>query len=154
MDWLYRRNLERISIQNEQKAEAQAKDYVHLYVLAETCEMPELQDSIMNLFRARPTCALGWFPTLEVSQVYKGTSETSPLRAYIIDTFIFKSQDWTADDDNGGRLGELTAQLEAGNREFVLDCYEALVIARGLIEDPNKKPSCTYHVHEEGNECK
>ena len=160
VNWLYRRTLKKLSPDCEDGAMDQVALYIELYIDAEnTYNMPELQNSITDLFRARPTCSLGWFPTEEIGQIYEETSKSSPLRRYIVDTFVFKSYGWKASSNVAERFpkreDKLRAQLDAGNQQFVLDCYDALMetVSQGKIEDPNDKPRCTYHVHEEGEKC-
>lgn len=154
-NWLYRRILTRISKDDEEDAMYQVELYMKLYFEAEKFETHDLQNSILDTFRARPTCADGWFPDDIISAIYEDTKTPALLRRYVVDTPVFKAYHWDF-DGHKTRL-ELEEQLLNGNREFVIDCSEALlklVMARKKVQDPNKKEACTYHVHERGEMCK
>ena len=162
--WLYRKKLNAIS-DNEFFAKKEAKLYVELYLKACVWEIHELQNALMDQLRFRRTCELGYFPRHTIGRVYTWTSSQSPLRSYIVDSFIYKGIEWNED---GGikdpidtdfiltRQRALKNQLDAGNQEFVLDCYEALfqLCAKSKIRDPDRRTGCVYHTHKEGEKCR
>lgn len=150
--WLYRRTIPAISTDDEDLAQAQARNYIGLYLSAGKWDLPGLQNSIIDLLRARPTCDLGWFPRSLVKKIYVNTNIGSPLRSYVVDTFIAKSYYW----DESQRQIMVSEHLGYGNGRFVVECYEAVmgIVARNKIRDPNRKGACLYHVHEKGKKCK
>ena len=158
ISWLYRKNLMAISTTNEKVAKKEATIYLNLYLRACEWDMHELQNALMDRVRVRTTCEYGFFPRKLVDKIYKSTSPASPLRSYIVDSFIFKGVRW--DEARGlvdledpasilTRKRALKRQLDAGNQEFVLECYEALfkLCAKSRIRDPDRKTGCVYHSH-------
>ncbi|KAL6717256.1 hypothetical protein ACLMJK_005171 [Lecanora helva] len=145
--WLSSRTLPYIFIDDEESAKRQATLYVKLYIFAENMYMSDLQNFIVDVFRAIPTCRNGWFPPELISYVYGQSRSDSPLRRYILETFIFKSHKSSVPR----RMENLKEQLDAGNQAFVFDCWKALfkIIKRTKIRDPNSDPrdAYMYHVH-------
>lgn len=164
ISWLYRKNLKPISTADEDDAKEEVELYIDLYLRACDWNMPELQNALLDRIRVRSTCEYGFFPRKLINTIYKRTQPLSPLRSYIVDSFIHKGIEW---DEDGGledpidaqytltRKRALTVQLEAGNQDFVLDCYEALfqLCAKSKIRDPDRKTGCVYHRHESGGKC-
>ena len=122
--------------------------------------MIDLQNLTMDRLRDQSNCVLNCLQRhqyLSIKTLYTLTETHSPLRSFIVDTFIFKSDQWQPHEgENGGRVAMLKEQLKAGNEDFVLDCYETLVeaAARSKIRDLNRRAGCAYHTHEDGRKCK
>lgn len=138
--------------------------YAALYISAGEWEIHDLQNALMDRLRARQTCVYGYFPRDFIHKIYQKTEPQSPLRSYIVDSFLYKSVKWNEareleDPVNANfiltRKRALKNQLDAGNQDFVLDCYEALfqLCAKSKIRDPDRKICCVYHVHGEGEGC-
>lgn len=133
--WLYRKNLNAISTTDEEVAKEEVALSVDLYLRACKWKMPELQNALMDRMRVRTTCVHGFFPRKLIKTIYESTESLSPLRSYIVDSFIYKGTQWDEDAEIEDPIDEhffltrksaLRTQLDAGNQEFVLDCYEAL----------------------------
>ena len=167
INWLYRRNLKAISTDpdSEEVAKEEAALYVDLYTRACVWEIRDLQNELIDRLRLRETCEYGFFPPHLISKIYKSTSIQSPLRSYVVDSFIFKGVGWNAsakipDLDNVShtltRRRALKKQWDAGNQVFALDCYEALfqLCDKSNIHDPDRKIGCVYHTHKGGEKCK
>ena len=163
ISWLYRKKLNAISI-TDRVAKEQATLYVDLYLRACEWGIRELQNALMDRLRDRQTCVYGFFPRKMIKKVYEETEAQLPLRSFLVDSFIYKSIGWNKnarlrDQINGDlfltRKRALGIQLSAGNRDFVLDCYEAMfqLCAKSRIRDPYKKTGCVYHSHNEGEKC-
>ena len=164
ISWLYRKNVKAISTTSEDDAKEETELYVNLYLRACTWEMHELQNALLDRVRVRTTCVYGYFPRTLIKTIYERTQPLSPLRSYIVDSFIFKGIKWNEDDclvdlyDPGHmvtRQRALKTQLDAGNQDFVLDCYEALfqLCAKSKIRDPDRRTGCVYHTHKPGGSC-
>ena len=52
-------------------------------------------------------------------------------------------------------MARLKSQLDYDNQEFVLECFEALMqfTPKSKLCAPDRKTACTYHKHEDGEEC-
>ena len=116
----------------------------------------------MDRLRVRQTCKYEYFPQCFIQKIYANTGSDSPLRSYIVDSFIHKGIEWNENfpdpvDSNMAltRTRALQYQWEGGNQAFALDCYEALfqLCAKSKIRDPDKKTGCVYHKHMEGERC-
>lgn len=165
ISWLYRKEIKAISI-TDWVAKEQATLYVDLYLRACAWEIYGLQNAIMDRLRARQTCVYGFFPRQTIKKVYEETEARSPLRSFLVDSFIYKGIGWektaglrdpiTGDLHVLTRKAVLKKQLAAGNRDFVLDCYEALfqLCAKSRIRDPYKRTGCVYHIHKGGKTCR
>lgn len=164
ISWLYRKSLKAISTADEEVAMEEAELSVRMYLRACEWDMHELQNALIDRVRVRTTCVYGCFPQQLIKTIYEKTEPTSPLRSYIVDSFIYKGIEWDeeanieapiAGDDLLTRKSALKTQLDAGNQTFVLDCYEALfqLCAKSKIRDPDRRTGCVYHTHEEGEEC-
>ena len=164
ISWLYRKNLKAISTTDEEVAEKEAALYICTYFRACEWDMHELQNALIDRVRVRSTCVYGYFPRQLIKAIYANTEPTSPLRSYIVDSFIYKGIKWNEDakienpiagHDFLTRKWALKTQLAAGNQDFVLDCYEALfqLCAKSKIRDPDRRTGCVYHTHEEGEKC-
>ena len=171
ISWLYRKTVKAISTDDEEIAKKEVGVYICLYFKACIWDMHELQNALMDRIRARPTCELGYFPPRLIKLIYDvikifcgDTKPLCPLRSYIVDSFIYKGMKWNegngpTDPHDGDciltRKRALKAQMDAGNHEFVLDCYEALfqLCAKSKIRDPDRKTGCLYHKHKEGERC-
>ena len=164
ISWLYRRTLNPISTADEDVAKEEVALYIYLYLKACDWNMLELQNALLDQIRVRPTCEYGFFPRKLINTIYNRTQPLSPLRSYVVDSFIHKGIEWNEEGDledptdpeyTWTRKRALKVQLEAGNREFVLDCYEALfqLCAKSKIRDPDRKTGCVYHKHESGGKC-
>lgn len=161
--WLYRKTLNAISTTDDSVAEEEATLYVGLYLRAYEWDIHELQNALMDRLRARITCVYGYFSRKLIKTIYENTKSPSPLRSYVVDSFIYKGIRW--DEDAGiedlihegfmTRKTALKSQLDAGNYLFVLDCYEALfqLCAKSKIRDPDRRTGCAYHTHREGERC-
>lgn len=164
ISWLYRKKLNAISTIDEEVAEEEVTLYVGLYLRACEWDMHELQNALIDRMRTRPTCRLGFFPRRLIKTIYENTKSLSPLRSYIVDSFIYKGIQW---EEGAGieapydgchiltRKRALKHQWDAGNQDFVLDCYEAIfqLCAKSKIRDPGRRTGCVYHTHEEGGKC-
>lgn len=161
--WLYRKKLNAIS-KIDELGEEEATLYVDLYLRAGVWEIHDLQNALVDRLRTRQTCVYGFFPRKLIHKIYEETEPQSPLRSYIIDSFLYKSVEWgeareLEDPINANiiltRKRALKNQLDAGNQDFVLDCYEALfqLCAKSKIRDPDRKTGCVYHTHKEGGAC-
>lgn len=159
--WLYRNYLNAISTTDEEVAEKEVALSVDLYLRACEWDMPELQNALMDRMKLRTTCVHGFFPRKLIKTIYESTESLSPLRSYIVDSFIYKGIQWDEDAEIEDPIYEnffltrksvLRTQLDAGNQEFVLDCYEALfqLCAKSEIRDPDRRTGCVYHAHKRG----
>ena len=155
VNWLYRGSLKDICV--EDVANLQAIQYIILYTQAEDWVIPALQNKIMDKLRAWTTGIWDCFPCdCDVIQhIYERTPRDSPLRFYVVDSFLSKSSLWDADCEDGGRATRLKSQLDCGNQEFVLECYEALMqlTPKSKLRAPDRKKGCTYHKHRYGEKC-
>lgn len=162
--WLYRKTLKAISTTDEEDAQEEAALYISLYLRACDWKILELQDAVIDALRLRKTCEYGFFPRKLIKKIYESTKSTSPLRSYIVDSFLHKGIEWNegaglADPVTGSlnltRKRALKTQLDAGNQDFVLDCYEALfqLCARSKIRDPDRRTGCVYHRHGRAGKC-
>jgi len=158
LNWIYRKNLTAISTTDKKEAIRQARLYSYLYLYVEELDMQDLQNYIMDIFRARTTCPLEWFPTDVIGDIYDYTASDSQLRKYIVDVFVSRSCSWASGTaGSGGRIGMLMRdQSEAGNHQFVAECYGALagMAQKSKSKNPNRKAKCLYHVHVNGKKCK
>ncbi len=164
ISWLYRKILKAICTTDEKVAEEEAILYINTYLRACEWEMQGLQNALMDRMRVRTTCTQVKFSKDLIKSIYRTTQPLSPLRSYMVDTFIYECVEW---DVNGTLIDPnhpsfvltrkiaLKIQLNAGNQEFVLDCYEALfqLCAKSKIPDPACKTGCVYHTHKEGEMC-
>ena len=162
--WLYRKTLKAISTTDEEVAQREAALYISLYLRACAWKIFELQDALIDELRLRKTCEYGFFPRKLIKKIYESTKSPSPLRSYMVDSFLHKGIKWNegarlADPVTGSliltRKRALKNQLDAGNQDFVLDCYEALfqLCARSKIRDPDRRTGCVYHRHVEAGKC-
>ena len=162
--WLYRKTLKAISTTDEEVAQREAALYISLYLRAGDWKILELQDALIDELRLRKTCEHGFFPRKLIKKIYERTKSPSPLRSYIVDSFLHKGIKWNErarlTDPVTARLNltrkrALKNQLDAGNQDFVLDCYEALfqLCARSKIRDPDRRTGCVYHRHVEAGKC-
>lgn len=151
--WLYRRTLPQLHSSDESRAKSQVSQYIALYLMAESWEVRDLQNLIIDTIKARKTCDMGWFPVEPIKDIYKATAQGSKLRHFLVDYFLFKSSKW----DLVKRHEELEEQLMFGNLVFVLECYEGLYSmaykSKMKDRDPLKQGMCEYHVHEQGKGC-
>ena len=163
ISWLYGRKLKTISATDEDLAKEEAALYINAYLRACEWAIYDLQNALMDRLRVRQTCEYGYFPRHIIQHIYTNTESDSPLRSYIVDSFIHKGIEWDEDLDDPvnpnvalTRTRALQKQLDAGNQAFVLDCYEALfqLCAKSRIRDPDKKTGCVYHRHHKGEECR
>ena len=149
IQWLYRGTLPAVNMDDESIAKHQVTNLVNLYLKAQVLAMPALLDAIIDRLRARETCRLGWFPSNLIKLIYQSSGTHLPLRRYIVNSFLYKTSQWVDDDDDDDdSLDEaLRDQLDAGNTEFVRECYIALYkkCKNIVFEDPNKEPERTYH---------
>lgn len=151
-NWLYRGSLKDICVENEDVAKNLAIQYVILYTRAEKWAIPALQNKIMDKLHAWSTSIRHLFPRYLTRQVYEATPRDSPLRSYLVDSFLAESSLWVADC---ARAATLKSQLNYGNQEFVLECFEALIqlTPKSKLRAPDRKIACTYHKHEDGKRC-
>ena len=161
--WLYGRKLKKISTTDEDLAKKEAALYINAYLSACEWAIYDLQNALMDRLRVRQTCEYGYFPQQAIKYIYANTESDSPLRSYIVDSFIHKGIEWNGNlpdliNSNVAltRTRALQKQLDAGNQAFALDCYEALfqLCAKSKIRDPDKKTGCVYHKHMEGEHCR
>jgi len=147
MQYFYRGTLIEVSLDNEDEAKDQVRGYVDLYLTAETLKLPKLQNLIIDRLRARKTCYLGWFPRAGIQMVYEKTGSSDPLRALIVDSFLFKSKEWYEGGESVTRIEAIARQILGGNVVFVAECYEALfrLCSESRITDPAKKRAGRYH---------
>ena len=153
VNWLYRGSLKDICVENEDMAETQVRQYIMLYSRAEQWAIPTLQNKIMDLWT---TSDWDWSCDVDkIHSVYKRTLRDSPLRSYVVDGFLSLGLLLNADCENGERAALLKSQLDYGNQEFVLDCFEALMqlTPKSKLRAPYGKTGCTYHKHKDGEEC-
>lgn len=163
ISWLYRKRLKAISTTDAKVAKEEVTLHVDLYLRACVWKMHELQNALMDLLKAGPTCPYEFPPRALIKKIYQNTAPQSPLRSYIVDSFIYKGVKRNEHAELPDLIGEykkfsrkiaLNSQLEAGNHEFVLDCYEALLqlCAKSRIRDSDRGPGYVDHSHVEGRE--
>ena len=155
VNWLYRGSLKDICVENEDMVEAQVRQYVTLYSYAESWAIPALQNKIMDKLCAWTRGIWDWSTCHMIHYIYKNNPGDSPLRSYLVDSFLSKSSLWDADCKNGRRAAQLKSQLDYGNKEFVIECYEAIMqlTPKSKLRAPDSKIECTYHKHEDGARC-
>ena len=155
VNWLYRGSLKDICVENEDMAKDQAILYILLYTSAEKWAIPALQNKIMDKLHAWTTSIWYWFSDCWTRLVYEATPRDSPLRCYLVDSVLAQSSLWEADYENGGRTAQLKSQLDFGNQEFVLECFEALMqlTPKAKLRAPDRKSACTYHKHKDRKKC-
>ena len=123
--------------------------------MAESWSIAPLKNLIIDTIKARQTCHYGWFPTDLIEHVYAGTSKGSLLRRYIVDSFLFKTSTSVWGEET--RAKALKNQADAGNVDFLLECYEGLFgmayKSRMRNRDPGRRGRCFYHEHERGVSC-
>ena len=155
VNWLYRGSLKDICMEDKDVAKAQVKQYVWLYIKAEQWAIPALQNKIMDRLTAWTIDIWDCFTCENIDLIYKNISGGSPLRSYVVDSFLTQSSLWDADSEKGGRAARLKSQLDSGNKQFALECFEALMqlISRSELLAPGRKIGCTYHKHEDGEKC-
>ena len=142
-------------MKNEYMAKVQVNGYIVIYLNAERWAIPGPQNNIMDNFRAwtirssdRPRDTL-------IGYIYKYTSRGSPLRSYVVDSFLSQSSLWDADSENDRPAARLKAQLDYDNQKFVLECFKAVMqltstselLAQGI------KMGYTYHKYKKGEKC-
>ena len=156
--WLYKKTLDELDPDAEDKAKEKMLEYLELYFRATEWEIHDLANDIMDRFRGRFQCEDGYFPAFLIKKIYDNTGPGEPLRRYIVDNFLFKSSDWHPDD----LQDSFSHHAEKGNTDFLLDCYRgALALAKKKILDPFldtrdsecEVSECEYHFHEVGTEC-
>lgn len=121
--WLDTYTLEPMDTNDDESSKEVMLKYLELYLQATEWEIQDLENTIMDHFRLRRTCDDGYFPAFLIKKIYENTDKDSPLRCYIVDSFVFKSSGWYDEDI----LKKFVHHFEKGNREFVLDCYKAAV---------------------------
>ncbi len=155
VNWLYRGSLKEICVENEDVARIQVINYVMLYIRAEDWAIPAFQNKIMDKLCAWATSIWDWFPCYVISYMYKHTPRDSPLRSYVVDSFLSQRSLWNTDCENDGQAAQLKSQVDYGNKEFVLQCFGALMqlTPKSKLRAPDKKSGCTYHKHADGEKC-
>ena len=146
VNWLYRGNLKDICEENEDVAACQVIQYIYLYTSAEKWAIPALQNKIMDKLHAWKASLWGWFHSYSIRHVYKHNPKGSPLRSYLVDSFLAE----------GSLCGkDLKLELDCGNHEFAVECFEALMqlTPKSKLRAPDRKIACTYHKHEDGKKC-
>lgn len=155
VNWLYRKTLPRIDGNDENRAKEQVGHCIALYLMAETWAIGPLKNLIIDTIKTRQTCNYGWFPAKHIKKIYAATAKGSPLRRYIVDYFLFKTS--TMVWGEAERAIMLRTHAEAGNTEFLLECYEGLFKmaykSKMKDRDPNRHDRCAYHEHELGKSC-
>ena len=161
--WLYCKRFQAISTTDEMIAKQEATTCIRLYLRACTWGMSELRNALMDRLKVRETCEDGYFPRTLIKEIYENTGPHSPLRSYIVDSFIHKGIEWDEDALADPAISKylltrktaLKKQMDAGNQDFVLDCYEALfqLCPKSKIRNPDRKTGCVYHEHEGGLTC-
>ena len=157
VNWLYRGNLKDICVENKDVATNQVILYIYLYTSAENWAIPALQNKIMDKLSAWTTSSWECIPDIVtvIRHFYKHTVKGSPLRSYLVDSFLAESSGWEVNCENDGGAVRLKSQLDYGNQEFALECFEALIhlTPRSKLRAPDTKIACTYHKHEYGKRC-
>ena len=155
INWLYRGSLKDINVEKVVVAVNQARQYILLYTCAEEWAIPALQNKTMDKLHAWTTPIWYWFPSYSVRHVYEDTPKGSPLRSYLVDSFLAESSCLEANAENGRWAARLKSQLDHGNQGFVLECMEALMqlTPKLKLRAPARKSACTYHKHEDGKKC-
>ena len=146
INWLYRGKLKDICEENEDVATDQAIQYINLYTTAEHWAILALQNNIMDKLHAWEALLWGWFPSYSIHHVYEHNPNGSPLRSYLVDSFLAE----------GSLCGKnLKSELDYGNHEFAVECFEALMqlTPKSKLRAPDRKTACTYHKHENGKKC-
>ena len=135
---------------DDERAKSVLPVYVKLYAFASDMHFNNLNNEIMDKLRDRCSWPGDHFPIYLVKLVYKSTPPNSPLRHYLVDTFIFRTKKWTA-----LRRVQLLRDHDATNcphnRQFVQDCDErkTMNMRRRLMGgDPNDKPRKDYYIGE------
>ena len=140
----------------EPEAEAKEKVFklVELYGIACQLGCDMLQNDILDAFQARPTCRDS-FPSRQfIKAVYQHAPKYSLLRRYVIDTYVYKSANWSS-----ARKRELRKHHTAfGNTALLEDVRKTeklLAASPSYIEreDPNDRRSCHYHYHPSKKAC-
>ena len=163
--WLRKKTLDKLDPDVDDKAKERMLEYLELYFKATEWEIYDLANDIMDRFRERYQCEDGYFPAFLIKKIYDNTQPGAPLRRYIVDNFLFKSEAWPPDYVQDW----FDHHAEKGNTDFLLDCYQAaLALAKDNILDPSfhnrdckcEDPvhfdcdfECEYHVHQEDEEC-
>ena len=140
--WLDEDSLPEISMDDEKYAKSQVETYVSLYVNARNWGMCELRNHIIDRIAQRDTCEGGWFPKHLVKELWQATPNDDKLRKFVIDQFVYKSEDWCDKKFNDVMEGHQAY----GNIVFVLDCFKA--VRSSLLErvpDPRSNPLETGH---------
>ena len=155
VNWLYRGGLKDVCLEDGDPVKARIGQYLHLYFDAEHWTIPALQNTIMDKFCVGTISSWEWTPCNVIQRIYQSTPKDSPLRCYVVDSFLLKSSLSDADCEDGGRAARVKLHLEFGNHEFVLECYEALMqlTPKSQLREPHMKTGCKYHKHESGDEC-
>ena len=149
--WLYRGRFEAASTANQIMSHEEATLFMTLYLKASSWEMQEMQNAVMDRLRAGRAGIYAMLTPTLMNKVYDSTGPQSPLRSYVVDSFIHTTIKW----DEDWRESLIRARTEDGNQAFVLDCNKALfrLYAKSKIRDPDKKIGCFYHKHMEGEKC-
>lgn len=156
VNWLYRKTLPALDEHSEVRAKEQVGHYITLYLMAESWSIAPLKNLIIDTIKARQTCNNGWFPTDLIKRIYAATPKGSPFRRYIVDYFLFKTS--TSVWGEAELAKALKKQVDAGNVEFLLECYEGLFLmaykSKMRNRDPGRRGRCFYHEHGVGVSCR
>ena len=138
-------------MEDKDMEEAQVMQYVRLYIKAEQWAIPALQNKIMDKLTAWTYSSWEWSTCNMIYLIYYHIPKGSPLRSYVVDSFLIRSSMCDVNDEDDSCAGRLKSQLDYGNQEFVLECFEVLMqksaselLAVGI------KMGCTYHKHKDG----
>ena len=154
VNWLYRGSLKDLCMENKNLEKAQVMQYVRLYIKAEKWVIPVLQNKIMDKLTVWTDSIWDWSTCDMIDLIYYHIPEGSPLRSYVVDSFLMRSSMCDVNDENLSRAGQLKSQLDCGNKEFVLECFEALIqLTSGKLLAGGIKMGCTYHKHKDGEKC-
>lgn len=138
---------------SDKDAKATMLEYFDLYFEATEWKIQDLENTIMDRFRERYKCEDGYFPCFLIRKVYDGTEPGSPLRRYIVDSYVYKNGGWDPDT----QAQSFHRHSEKGNNDFLFDCYRAsLVLAEDNVVDADchdGTPGCKYHQHRDGQTC-
>ena len=152
--WLYRRRLSPIPQKlSDDETSAQVSHLLGLFLRAAEWDIPDLQNCVMDTILDSGESF--WLTAEDVPNFYNSTSPGSPLRAFIVDNFLFSCVFMSTGDDDDSRKAALKEHIARGNAEFVADCYDKVFqyIYDGDPEDPRTYLRCTYHVHPDGKKC-
>ena len=153
VDWLYTRRLVR-EIGDGTEKRSSIRSLIHLYIFAGARLVPRLQQDIANQLAKSRFIVNGLARTEFLAEslqwikiVYEKLPETTPLRRWLVDMFIYKNS-----QDNHTR----SILLQWGDecpKDFIIDVAHDWAQMNGKKKvAPWRRTRCRYHPHN-SNEC-